>query len=52
VIIDRELAPIFGSGDGGLPQTRVINGKGWRSASFRTWTLGRILIEAEKVETQ
>lgn len=48
VIADWKLVKKLFPSEGGLPQQWVIDGQGRRSAPFRSWTLGRILIELER----
>lgn len=55
VLVDSGLHErIFdcGPGQGSLPETFVIDRVGRQSNWFKTWTLGRVLIEAEKFEAQ
>jgi peroxiredoxin len=48
VIVNRQLEERLFSVDGGIPKTWVIDREGRKSEPFRSWRLGRILIEAEK----
>jgi thiol-disulfide isomerase/thioredoxin len=49
VIVDGDLERKLFPNEGGIPKTWVIGPKGERTEAFRTWSLGRVLLEVEKV---
>jgi peroxiredoxin len=48
VIMDRDSKVRLFS-EGGLPEVWVIGPEGRRSAPFKSWTFGRVLLEVEKL---
>ena len=48
VIVDGNLVEKLFSSEGGLPKAWVIDRTGRRSDPFRSWPLGRILLEAQR----
>jgi len=50
-IVDAGLEQKLFPHEGGIPQTYVINSRGQRTQAPQSWTLGRTLLEAQKLAT-
>lgn len=52
VVIDpgaKVAEPLIGHGPYGIPECRIIDRQGRKSAAFRAWPFGKVLLEAERL---
>jgi thiol-disulfide isomerase/thioredoxin len=49
VIVNARLAARLFPMEGGIPKTFVIGPNGHRTEPFKLWTLGRVLLEVDKI---